>query len=166
MKPQDFAAHRPPLALEEFFAGRGQAWGLFQDRFGTVRKQFSATTEGHWDPQAARLELAEDFVYDDGSTESRVWDIHKLDDARYTATTDGLVGEARIEARGNAVNLRYRLKLPMGGRRVALDFDDWMFRQSDDLVIDRAAVSKFGILLGTATICFQREAVATAAAAQ
>ncbi|MBK1697574.1 DUF3833 family protein [Rhodovibrio salinarum] len=158
MKPEDFASNEPAFALEDFFAGKGKAWGLFQDRFGKVRKQFVADTHGTWDPVENKLALTESFVYDDGSQEARTWHIRKLDNGYYQADTDDLVGAAEIEAAGNAVNLRYRMKVPINGKSVALDFDDWMFRQSDDMVIDRAIVTKWGVQIGTLIISFQRTA--------
>jgi hypothetical protein len=156
MKPEDFANREPAFALEDFFAGEGKAWGLFQDRFGNVRKQFVADTRGTWDPAQNKLELTEAFTYDDGSQEERTWHISKLGDGRYRAETNDLVGAAVIRAAGNAVNLRYRMQIPINGKPVALDFDDWMFRQGDDMVIDRATVTKWGFQIGTLIISFQR----------
>jgi hypothetical protein len=158
MKPEDFAGRGPAFALEDFFAGEGKAWGLFQDRFGNVRKQFVADTRGTWDPAEGKLALTESFTYDDGSQEQRTWHITKLGDTRYRAETDDLVGSAEIQAHGNAVNLRYRMMIPINGKPVALDFDDWMFRQGADMVIDRAIVTKWGFQIGTLIISFQRTA--------
>jgi hypothetical protein len=160
MKPTDFAGTEPRMTLEDFFTGHSRAWGLFQDRFGNVRRQFTVDITGAWDPDKKHLELTEAFAYDDGERETRVWQIDKLDDSRYRATTPDCVGEARVEAHGNAVNLVYRLKLPIGGRSIAFDFDDWMFRQDDDVVINRALVKKWGLLVGTAIIFFRKDAAA------
>ena len=158
MKPEDFAGRGPAFALEDFFTGEGKAWGLFQDRFGNVRKQFVADTHGTWDPAAGKLALTESFTYDDGSQEERTWQITKLGNGRYRAETHDLVGHAEIRAAGNAVNLRYRMQVPINGKPVALDFDDWMFRQGADMVIDRATVTKWGFQIGTLIISFQRTA--------
>jgi hypothetical protein len=68
------------------------------------------------------------------------------------------VGSAEIRQAGNAVNLRYRMMIPINGKPVALDFDDWMFRQGADMVIDRATVTKWGFQIGTLIISFQRTA--------
>ena len=34
--------------LEKFFDGKFVAHGQFQDRFGTVRRQFEVKIDGHW----------------------------------------------------------------------------------------------------------------------
>ena len=91
MKPEDFAGRAPAFALEDFFAGEGKAWGLFQDRFGNVRKQFVADTRGTWNPAEGKLTLTESFTYDDGSQEERTWHIAKLGEGRYRAETHDLL---------------------------------------------------------------------------
>ena len=35
-------------------------------------------------------------------------------------------------------------------------FDDWIYRQSEDVAINRAYVSKFGVEIGSVTIVFLR----------
>jgi hypothetical protein len=41
-------------------------------------------------------------------------------------------------------------------------FDDWIYRQSEDIAINRAYVSKFGIEIGSVTIVFLRGQAAAA----
>ena len=36
----------PPLRLEEFFQGETIAWGIFEDRFGNLRRQFRVNITG------------------------------------------------------------------------------------------------------------------------
>jgi hypothetical protein len=61
------------------------------------------------------------------------------------------VGEVFGRVSGNAINLRYALRLPIAGRPRRLSFDDWMYLQPDGLIIDRAAFRLWGIGLGTVT---------------
>lgn len=63
------------LNMEEFFDGDLVAHGQFQDILGTVRRSFVVTIAGDWDGE--RLRLVEDFVYEDGSTEQRIWTLVK-----------------------------------------------------------------------------------------
>ena len=44
----------------------------------------------------------------------------------------------------------------MGGRDVEVHFDDWIYQQHEDVAINRAYVSKFGIEIGSVTIVFLR----------
>jgi len=156
MTSHDVAPRAPDMLLEDFFLGRTQAWGIFQDRFGKLRQQFTVDIQGDWDPGSRVLKLTEDFTYHDGRRERRVWTITKLDDTRYSGHTDEVVGMADVRVHGHAVNLSYRMKVDIAGKHWTLTFDDWMFRQDRDVVINRAQVSKLGLLVGTATICFRK----------
>jgi hypothetical protein len=106
----------PPLSdrelnLEEFFVGRTVARGQFQDVFGTVRRRFDVEIEGTWDGE--RLRLVEDFVYEDGSTERRVWTLRKTGPETWEGTAPGVIGRATGEERGDAFNWRYTIDLPV-----------------------------------------------------
>ena len=65
---------------------------MLQDRFGTVRRQFKVTIEGR--REGPELLLAEDFVFDDGETEARLWRIRRTADGRYEGTAGDVVGIA------------------------------------------------------------------------
>jgi len=162
MQPRRFEGRQPQLRLEEYFFGRTTAWGLFEDRFGTLRRQFRVDIDGAWDGQV--LSLKEDFTYDDGERETRTWHIRRTGEHGYVGTAEGILGEARGEVFGNALRWRYRFNLPIGGRPVAVDFDDWMFLQDARCLMNRARVRKFGLLLGEATIVYVREEAAQALA--
>lgn len=152
MKPQDFAEQEPRLLIEEYFAGKTQAWGIFQDRFGTLRRQFRVDIDGTWDGET--LTLVEDFVYDDGETEQRVWRITKLGDNRYEGRAEGVIGVAGGTAYGNALNWRYRFALKVGDSTWNVHFDDWLFLQDERVLINRAEVTKFGLQIGEVTLMF------------
>lgn len=163
MKPEDFADTRPTLVLEEYFAGHVEAWGIFEDRFGRLRRSFTVQIDGSWDGE--ELTLDERFCYDDGETDRRVWRIRKLDAHHYQGRADDVVGIAEGRAYGKALNWRYRLDLPIGDRLVRVHFDDWMYLQPGGVLVNRATVSKFGVTLGEVTLFFRRaDAGATLAA--
>jgi len=60
--------------------------------------------------------------------------------------------------RGQALNWRYKLELPFNDGTIVVDFDDWMLLQPDDVLLNRARVSKFGFGVGQVTLFFQRKA--------
>jgi len=147
-------AGEPRLRVDEFFAGRTRGSGLFTDRFGRLRRQFRIDAEGVADGDG--LTLSEHIAYADGPSEERVWRIRPTGPDGYAAETRDLVGLASGVARGCVFNLSYRLNLALGPRRLTVRFDDWMYLQPDGLLINRAAVSKFGLLLGQITCVFWR----------
>lgn len=152
MKPEDFVEGKPTFVLEEYFAGKTRAWGLFEDRFGNVRRQFVVDITGVWDGR--ELVLDEDFTYSDGEVEERVWRIVKIDANRYEGRAGDVVGVATGTAYGNALNWRYALDLKVGGSTRRVNFDDWMFLQPDGILINRARVTKWGFDVGEVTVVF------------
>lgn len=154
MKPADFRDSTPTLVLEEYFIGETRAWGLFEDRFGTLRRQFTVDIEGSWDGTV--LVLDERFVFSDGERDRRVWHITKTGPHSYEGRADDVIGVAHGEAYGNALNWRYRMDLKVGDGTVRVHFNDWMFLQPSGVLLNRARVSKLGIEIGEVTIAFMK----------
>lgn len=158
--PDDPALSTRELELEEFFDGRLTAYGQFQDLFGTVRRQFVAEITGDWDGQ--RLRLIEDFTYEDGSTEQRVWTLVKTGDETWEGTAPGVIGVAVGEEKGDRFNWRYTIDLPVPSadgpaETVRVSFDDWMWQFSDDRLYNRAYMRRAGVTLGDVSIWFEKQ---------
>jgi hypothetical protein len=64
------------------------------------------------------------------------------------------VGEAQGETRGNTFHWAYTLNLPVDGRVFEVQFDDWMYLMTDQVMLNKAAMSKFGVRLGEVTLSF------------
>lgn len=147
------------LELEEFFDGDLVAYGQFQDIFGTVRRQFRVTIKGDWNGE--RLRLVEDFVYEDGSTEQRVWTLVKTGDETWRGTAPGVIGEAIGEERGDRFNWRYTIDLPVPSAdgpatTTRVTFNDWIWLLDDTRAFNRAYMSKAGIGIGDVSISFEK----------
>ena len=155
MQISDFENRTPKLTLEEYFEGRTWAWGIFEDRFGNLRREFAVDIDGRWDGET--LTLDEHFRYSDGETERRVWNIEALGDGRYLGRADDIIGHADGVAVGNALRWQYRMKLKVGDGTWNVSFDDWMFLQRDGVMINRAEVSRWGLTIGTVTLFFSKQ---------
>ncbi len=148
----------PELKIEEYFTGQTKAWGVFQDRFGKVRRRFEVDINGTWDEKTQTLKLVEDFNYDDGETEQRIWTIIKTGPDTYTGTAGGVVGEALGQSAGNAFNFKYTFDLPVEGKIWRVKFDDWMYLQNDtDILFNKATISRWGFTLGDVYIFFDKK---------
>ena len=159
------ATRKPALVLEEFFAGDTVAFGIFEDRFGNLRRQFRVALNGV--VTGNRLVLNEQFLYEDGEAATRIWTIDNLGpDAdgsiRYQGTAADIEGVATGRIAGNGLNWAYDVSLTMGGTATKVHFDDWIYRQDEDVAINRAFISKFGIEIGSVTIVFLRGRTAAA----
>ena len=155
---KEFQNNTPKLDLFEFFAGETIAYGIFEDRFGNLKRQFRVNINGKIDNQI--LTLDEDFLYDDGEQAKRIWKIEKKIDNNqkiiYEGQADDVEGKASGSISGNALNWSYDIYLNIKGRDIKVHFNDWIYKQSEDLAINRAYVSKFGINIGSVTLVFLR----------
>ncbi|MDB5847161.1 MAG: hypothetical protein JWP29_913 [Rhodoferax sp.] len=148
----DYAGQQPTLDLRTYFDGVVDAYGVFTDRSGKVVKRFTVVMRCSWTGDQGVLD--ERFNYTDGSTQTRVWHLTRGADGRYTGRADDVVGEAVGQAQGNAFNWRYTLSLPVDGRVWAVQFDDWMYLMNDQVMLNKAAMSKWGVHLGDVTLTF------------
>lgn len=154
MRIDDFADTSPRFRPEDYFSGKTRAWGFFQDRFGTIRREFTVDIDGRVDGD--RLILDEDFLYADGERANRVWTIRQVGDGVYEGTAADVIGTAHGRAVGRAMNWVYEFELPRGDSTLRVTMDDWMFLQDDEVMLNRTTVSKFGIKLGEVVIFFRR----------
>ena len=159
------ADRQPALALEQFFDGDSVAFGIFEDRFGNLRRQFRVNLRGS--VTGNRLVLDETFLYEDGEKAQRIWNIDNLgpgDDGtiRYQGQASDVEGRANGSISGNGLNWSYDVALEIDGRELKVHFDDWLYKQSEDIAINRAYVSKFGVEIGSVTIVFLRGKAAAA----
>ncbi len=147
------------LNMEEFFDGELVAYGQFQDVLGTVRRSFVVDIKGDWDGE--RLRLVEDFVYEDGSTEQRIWTLTKTGPDSWTGTAPGVIGEAIGQEQDNRFNWKYEIDLPVpsadgSSESLRVTFDDWMWLLSEDRLLNLAYVKRFGFDIGVVTISFEK----------
>jgi hypothetical protein len=143
--------------LTSFLEGRVFAWGIFEDRFGRVRRRFTVEMVGHWEERVFLLH--ERFTYDDGSHETRVWRVEPEGRDRFTATCPDCVGVARGECKADAVRISYTFRLKFDGRELHVAFDDRIYRVGEHLAVNRATMRKWGVRLGELSLFFQRELV-------
>jgi hypothetical protein len=155
MKITDFAGTEPRFAMERYFLGHVRGYGLVEDRWGKIRRQFVVDMEGAW--QGDEFVLHENFTYNDGEKQERAWHISKRDANRYEATASDVEGVGLGQSYGQAANWRYSLLVPISGRQWSLAFDDWMFLQPDDVLINQVTMAKFGITVGQLVITFRRD---------
>ena len=141
------------FVLEDYFKGQTSAWGVFQERNGTLIRQFKVDINGTWDGNV--LTLDERFDYADGAKEQRIWKIRKTGANTYEGTAGDVRGVARGLVQGNQLSWTYDVDLKIGERTVLVTFDDRMWLQPDGVLINRAKVKKFGVVFGEATIVFQ-----------
>ena len=148
----DYAAEKPVLDLKQYFNGTLDAYGIFTDRSGKVVKRFTVVMTCSWQGEQGVLDEA--FTYSDGSTQRRVWRLTRHPDGRYSGQADDVVGSAQGQQSGNAFHWTYNLALPVDGRVIEVQFDDWMYLMNDKVMLNKAAMRKWGVGLGEVTLSF------------
>ncbi len=151
---KEYRGSEPKLVLEEFFQGKLTAAGVVQDFSGKVVRKFNVTMDATW--QGNQLTLDEDFVYDDGEIQKRIWVIESLGNGKYTGTAGDILGQAEGEAVGSALRWKYDMILPVDGSEYEVTFDDWMFLVNDNTIINRSDIIKFGITFAQVTLVIEK----------
>ena len=151
---EQYRAEQPVLDLKHYLNGTLDAWGMFQGRSGEVKKRFHVVIDARWEGDTGVLD--EHFNWSDGTTSRRVWTLTRQADGTFRGTADDVVGEAVGEVSGNALRWRYVLALPVDGKIIHVDFDDWMFLVDERVMLNRSLMSKYGFRLGEVTLSFTR----------
>ncbi len=151
---ENYASQQPALDLQQYFNGTLDAYGVFTDRSGAVVKRFTVLMLCSWTGDDGVLN--EDFSYSDGTKQTRIWHLKKLGNGRFVGRADDVVGEALGESRGNAFHWTYTMRLPVDKRVYEVQFDDWMYLVTDKVMLNKAAMSKFGVQLGEVTLSFTK----------
>lgn len=149
-----YAKEKPALDMQQYFNGTVDAWGMFQNRKGEVVKRFNVVIQCSWQGDVGTLD--EDFIYSDGTKQKRVWTLKKQPNGQYIGTAEDVVGEAVGIVSGNALNWKYVLALPVDDKVYNVNFDDWMFLMDEQVMLNRAVMSKFGFKLGEVTLSFRK----------
>jgi hypothetical protein len=153
-----YAKEKPNLDLSEYFNGTIDAYGIFTDRNGNVKKRFTVLMVAKWSVVDGKKTgiLDESFEYSDGTKEKRIWTLVETSPGKFIGTADDVIGQAIGESSGNALNWAYTLALPVDQSIYHVQFDDWMYLVTPKVMINKAKMSKFGINLGEVTLSFYK----------
>ncbi len=150
---KDYNNSQPEFILEEFLSGPLKAWGMVESRSGKVTNRFVVDMRGEWKDNVGTL--TEDFIYDDGRKEQRIWTITK-NGKDYIGTAPDVVGQATGSRNGFAFTWAYTLKLNTGKRIINVNLKDWIYQIDQDVVINTADIKKWGIKVGKVTLFIQK----------
>ena len=153
-----YANEKPNLELSEYFNGTIDAYGIFTDRSGEVKKRFTVLLVAQWKVVDGKKvgTLDESFEYSDGTKQKRIWTLTETAPGKYLGRADDVVGEALGESAGNALNWAYTLALPVDSTIYHVQFNDWMYLVTPKVMLYKAKMSKFGIDLGEVTLSFYK----------
>jgi hypothetical protein len=151
----NYQATKPSFDLFGYFDGNVKAWGMVQDYSDKQTRRFEVEIVGT--VQGNQLTLVEDFLFDDGEVDQRIWVITRLENNRYEGKADDIIGVANGQEQGNALQWQYDFELKMDDDTITVAFDDWLYRQDDRHVFNLTKIKKFGVEVGTITLFFQKQ---------
>ena len=157
---EEYSGNTPVFQPERFFEGDLSAHGVIKDRGGRVIRRFTADINAYWQDGVGTLE--EDFVFDDGELDRRVWTLRQTGPGRYTGTAGDVVGEGEIEVAGNSMFLAYVLRIPFGDDTLDLRIDDRMYLVDDHVLVNESRMYKFGFRVGEILLVIRRHGEPTA----
>lgn len=141
-----YASFEPEMVPETFFNGPMSAHGIVKNRKGEVIRYFNADIMGSI--QGDTIILDEEFIFNDGEKQKRVWKIKKLPNGTYSATAGDVVNEGLGEVSGNSMFLKYVLAVPYKGKTINITIDDRMYLVKPNILINESIMTKFGFKVG------------------
>ena len=151
MKIEDFNNTKPEFIPQEYFNGKLRAYGIVKDKSGKIIRSFKGEMIGSWDKNGIGT-LDEFFVYDDGEEMKRVWTLKPIENKKFIATADDIVGESPMIANGNTVMIDYIMRTPYKSSTIDLSVQDWLHLQDDGVIINHSKMKKFGFVVGELVI--------------
>lgn len=157
----------PSLVIEEFFNGELTAHGIVKNYRGHVVRHFNATIRASWNEGIGTLD--EDFIFDDGETQKRIWTITPNEPingkrnktpssiSHYTAVAGDVIGEAPVSVTGNSMFLSYLLTIPYKNDTINVKVDDKMFLVNESTIINESTLHKFGLAVGSITLTILKQ---------
>ncbi|MDX4063736.1 DUF3833 domain-containing protein [Aliarcobacter skirrowii] len=156
MKIEDFNNTKPEFIPQEYFNGKLRAYGIVKDRSGKIIRSFKGEMIGSWDKNGIGT-LDEFFVYDDGEEMKRVWTLKPIENKKFIATADDIVGESPMIANGNTVMIDYVMRTPYKSSTIDLSVQDWLHLQDNGVIINHSKMKKFGFVVGELVITIIKE---------
>ncbi len=155
----DYQDMEPRLLPEEFFQGQLTASGVVKNRGGRVIRYFNADITAYWEDGVGTLE--EDFIFDDGEEQRRVWTLTPDGQGGYIGRAGDVVGDGELSLAGNSLFLDYVLRIPYGDGTVDVRVDDRMYLVSPTVLINESTMSKAGVRVGSILLTITRAEPAT-----
>lgn len=157
MSIKDLAQTRPEFLPEVFFNGTLEGWGIIESLTGGLQRRHTVKAAGVWNSGANLLTLTENWLFDDGHTDTLAWSIKKAGEGCYSGTEPRVSGTAEGEQSGCAFRWTYtRDTRAGGGKSFVLNFEDWFYLIEEKVAMVRGSAGRLGIPFATGHICYRR----------
>ncbi len=100
--------------------------------------------------------LDEEFHFDDGEVQTRVWTLTPAGDS-YRATASYVTEAGTMRWSGNAIHMNYQLEVAYGDGTTKVQMDDWMYLVTQDTLINQTTMSKWGVDVGELVLVIHKQ---------
>lgn len=147
---QTYANVEPKIDVRTFFTGDLVAHGMVKNRSGEVIRHFKADLKATWENGVGTLD--EDFVFNDGELQKRIWTLTPHPETGYIATANDVTGSGHLRTAGNALFMKYILQIPYDDSTIEVNVDDRMYLVQNDVLLNESILTKFGFEVGAVTL--------------
>ena len=150
-------AHAGPGAhkLSDFLSGHLVGDGQFRTLVDSTSRNVHVEIQGIMRGQ--HLQLVEDTHFSDGEIHHKVWQVAKVSEGRYIGQRADLVGAARIDERGDEIEMVYKARVPTKNGGVhTLDFDEHFVLSANGVLTNRMRISFLFVTVGEADLSIRR----------
>ncbi|WP_420011304.1 DUF3833 family protein [Tateyamaria sp.] len=141
--PEDYAASGEVFDIRTHLNGPIICEGVIYGPLGRVSSRFVGEFECQWEGNKGVMN--EVFYYNDGSEQTRAWNLTLGNDGKIHATASDVVGEGTGQQSGDTVQLKYKFKLPDSDGGHVLDTVDWMYLAPNGTIVNRSQFRKYGL---------------------
>jgi hypothetical protein len=147
LQSKELARSHSSFELIRFFSGHSRSWGVFETSHGQPRRYFTCDSYGRH-TTANDLTLYQRFVFSDGKTQNRVWQIHQVDSSHWKAKADDMVGLAQAVSFGNTLSLEYTITLDRQNPLATVHIRQWIYQlEESGSLMTRLVITKLGITI-------------------
>ncbi|MGY5451130.1 DUF3833 domain-containing protein [Agarivorans sp. MS3-6] len=151
-----YASNQPKLVLEDFFSGSLTAHGIVKNRSGELIRYFNVTIDASWDEQGVGT-LDEQFIFDDGESQQRIWTLKKQADGGYLASANDVNQPAEMHLAGNALFMDYVLTIQYRDKPLDIVVEDKMYLVNSTTIVNESVMRKFGFEVGSVSLVINKQ---------
>ena len=137
-----------PEPTLDAFAGMATGHGRFRSALIGLDRGFTITTRGR--QAGGYFVLDQQFRFDDGETDRRVWRFRRVGPGRYAGTRKDVIGEAVVRVEGSRITMTYDVLAPRrDGSKLTLHFEDRISREGPRAIFNKATIYTLGLPVGS-----------------
>jgi hypothetical protein len=155
MRVEGFAGTQPAFDPVTFWTGHTQSWGVVENRSGAPSEIVTTDCLGEAEG-ADGLHMRQTLTEGDGTVTHRDWHLRRVSPGHFTATANDMDGIAEGVAAGRVFHWRWVWARKPGQPWLNVTMSQWMYAMADGTMMNRTAVTKFGVVVAEVSEQFSR----------